>query len=201
MMGHNIKSGGAYSDEDVAFSCNIDTYDERSKKDMEAAWRRIGELGVSGLAELYEKKIMTSYADGSFTWEGEGNVYAYDTYYFPIGFRWGYDHIPNFYIGEQFEDMVEWSCSNVFRIIEQCAWMAVLFLGIFAFSRRMNAGGATLLLALLGMLGFQLLFECKGRYEFGYVPVHILAAGLGIATLKDMFKKIRKSRKMEASPA
>ncbi len=189
MLGHNESTNGTFSDEDVVLSASVDTRAERTKLNMEEAWRRIREMGFGRLMTHYAKKLMMSYGDGTFTWEKEGIFYAYDTYYFPIGFRWGYDHIPNFYIGEEFEDMVDWSCSHIFRTIEQCAWMIVLFLGIFAFSKRTGAGGATLLLALLGMTLFQLLFECRARYEFCYVPVHIMAAGLGVAHIKELCGK------------
>ncbi len=189
MMGLNTESNGAFSDDDVSFSAAIKTYDERSRKDMEVALRRIGDLGFGGLMNLYARKLMSSYGDGAFTWEREFS-YAYDSYYFPIGFRWGLEHIPNFYISAEYEDWVDWSCSNIFRSIEQCAWMAVLFLGLFAFSKRTDAGGAALLLALVGMMLFQLLFECKARYEFCFLPVHIIAAGLGAAHIRELPEKI-----------
>ncbi len=192
MMGLNRETNGTYADPDVSFSVNIDSAAERSSRNMEEARRRLEEMGFGGLMEHLAKKIMISYGDGAFTWEKEGTFYAYDTYYFPLGFRWGFDHIPNFYIGEEFEEMVDWSCSDVFRTIEQCAWMAVLFLGLFAFSRRTDAGGAALLLSLIGMLLFQLLFECRGRYEFCYLPVHIIVAGMGIGNIKDFCCKVLK---------
>lgn len=201
MMGLNEETNGSYSGEDEFISRDVKTRAERTKVNLEEAGRRIEKMGFGGLMTHLAKKIMICYGDGAFTWEKEEPFYAYETYYFPLGFRWGYDHIPNFYIDAQYEDMVDWSCSDVYRTIAQCAWMAVLFLGIFAFSRKTDERGAALLLSLIGMLLFQLLFECRGRYEFCYAPVHILAAGLGIATLKEIFGRIRKKDKAKASPA
>ncbi len=194
MMGLNRGSNGTYADEDVNFSAQFGTAAERSKQNMEAAGKRLSEMGFGGLMDHLGKKIMVSYGDGAFTWEKEGIFYAYDIYYFPLGSMWGYDHIPGFYISEEFEDMVARSCSDVFRTIEQCAWMIVLFLGIFAFSKSTDARSATLLLSLIGMLLFQLLFECRGRYEFCYLPVHIIVAGLGVANLKDFVYKAAKKQ-------
>ncbi len=110
MMGLNRDSNGTYADPDVDFSVGIETSAERNRLNMEEAGRRLSEMGFGGLMDHWAKKIMVSYGDGAFTWEKEGIFYAYDTYFFPIANQWCYDHIPNFYIGEEFEEMVDWSC-------------------------------------------------------------------------------------------
>ncbi len=194
MMGLNEENSGVYLEEDFAFSATKNTRSERTKADLERAFGRIREMGFGRLMTQLAKKTMIAFGDGTFTWEKEIPFYAYEVYYFKLGCDWGFSHIPNFYISEEYEDMVDWSCSDVFQLIEQCAWMAVLFLGLFAFSKRTGAGGAALLLALVGMVLFQVLFECRGRYEFCYAPVHILAAGMGIANIKDFILKATKKQ-------
>ena len=195
MMGLNEEESGTYFEEDVNFSVSFGKRAERNRADLERAAERIRAMGIGGLARHAIRKTLVNYSDGTFTWEKEGIFYAYDTYYFPLGFRWGYEHIPNFYIGEEFTDMVEWSCSWVFRLIEQCAWMAVLFLCVFAFSKKSDSRSATVFLALLGMFLFGLLFEARARYVFEYVPVYILAAGMGAGVVSDLIKRICGERK------
>ncbi len=40
--------------------------------------------------------------------------------------------------------------------------------------------GATVSLALLFILLFELLFECRARYLFGFTPLYLLAACMGL---------------------
>ncbi len=188
MMGQNVESSGTYAAEDVDFSMNT-PLEERSAANLQEAFRRFGEMGLGGWLEHAAKKTMISFGDGTFTWEKEGNFYVFDTYYFPLCTRWGYDNIPSFYIGEEYWEMVDWSCSHIFRTMEQCAWIAVLILGIFAYSRRTGAGAAALLLTVIGIMVFQLFFECRARYIFCLSPVFVMVAGLGLAHITEELRR------------
>lgn len=201
MMGLNTEASGTYLEEDEAFSASFSTRKERTEQDLQRAGERVRAMGAGGLLEQAVRKILVNYSDGTFTWEKEGIFYAYDTYYFPWGSRWGYEHIPNFYISGEYTDMVEWSCSDVFRLIMQCAWMAVLLLCIFASGRRGDARAATVLLALLGVFLFGLLFEARARYLFANLPLFILAAGMGIGQIGEWVARLRRKKQHETAIA
>ena len=79
--------------------------------------------------------------------------------------------------------MVSVSYSWAFRLMMQCAWLAVLLLGCFSFGRHTGRPVAVLQLAILGLTLFELLFEARARYLFSYLPVYLLLAGQGLGNL------------------
>ena len=146
-------------------------------------------MGLGGLLAHAVRKTMTNYSDGTFGWEQEGDFYGYDTYYFEGSSPWFYEHIPPFYIGADYPDMVDGSFSHVWRTIVQCAWLAVLLFGAFSFSKTSDHRVAVLQLAILGLTLFQLLFEARARYLFAYAPAYILLAGTGLGNLTAWIRK------------
>ena len=188
-MGLNPETMGGYNAEDMGESAVIGSSAERSRADWETAMERARAMGPGGLLAHAVRKTMTNYSDGTFGWEQEGDFYAYDTYYFEGSSPWFYEHIPPFYIGADYPDMVDGSFSHVWRTIVQCAWLAVLLFGAFSFSKTSDHRVAVLQLAILGLTLFQLLFEARARYLFAYAPAYILLAGTGLGNLIAWIRK------------
>ena len=195
MMGLNDKEMGVWNMADVEYSAKRATAEKRRAAELKRIGKRLEKLGPAGLLTQAVRKTLTNYSDGTFAWEQEGMFYNYDTYYFRGGSDWGFEHIPAFYISEDYPDMVSYSFSWLFRLIMQCAWLAVLLLSVFSFARGVNRPAAVLQLAILGLTLFELIFEARARYLFSYVPVYILLAGIGLGNLTDFWKtKTRKAR-------
>ena len=193
-MGLNEERMGVFAQEDVEVSASIANPEERNAYDLQVAADRVREMGAGRLLKHGVRKLLINYGDGTFAWEQEGMFYDFDSYYFTLGSDWGYEHIPPFYIDGKYEEMVEYSCSYVWRTIVQCVWMCVLALGIFSFRRKGDTRIGTLQLAILGLTLFELLFEARARYLFAYAPVYILLAGAGIRNLTDAVQGIRKRK-------
>ena len=187
-MGLNETEMGGYSEEDVASSGTAATRKERDEKNREIILERIRKMGPGGLLRLAVRKTLTNYGDGTFAWEQEAGYgfYGFATQYFKAGSQWGFDHIPPLYIGPEYDYMVEVSYSHIWRTLCQCVWLAALGLSLFSFHRGTGQEIAVLQLALLGLTLFELLFEARARYLFGYAPVYILLAGIGLARIRDL---------------
>ena len=181
-MGLNEEEMGGYSEEDIGTSAG-GTRAERNRRNLEIIGERIRAMGIPGLWRQAVRKTLTNYGDGTFAWEQEGMFYSYETYYFRAGNRWFFEHVPPFYISGEYEDLVEESYSEVWRILCQCVWLAVLTLGLFSYGRRTDPETAVLQLAILGLTLFDLLFEARARYLFSYVPAYVLMAGIGLQNL------------------
>ena len=180
---------GGYYEPDVNESGTAPNRAERNRKNWAVIGERIRSMGFGGLLRQAVRKVMTNYGDGTFAWEQEGMFYSYDSYYFRGGNRWVWEHIPPTYIGPEYTEMIDESWSWVWRTIAQCVWLGVLFLGIFSYRRNGSAEIGVLQLAILGLTLFQLLFEARARYLFGYAPVYVMLAGIGLRNAVSLTKE------------
>ena len=189
-MGLNETEMGGYAEEDVRSSEVAPNRAERDRVNWEIISERVSTMGIPGLWKQAVRKTLTNYGDGTFGWEQEGMFYSYDSYYFKGGNRWFFEHVPPFYISAEYGEMVDESYSHVWRILCQCIWMGTLLLGIFSYGRKTEHRVGTLQLAILGLTLFELLFEARARYLFGYAPVYVMLAGVGLAGLTGrMFRR------------
>ena len=99
-----------------------------------------------------------------------------------------YDWVIPFYVDAEFTDFVDESHSEVFRLMEQCAWMIVLMLGIFAASGKKSPELAAAQLGCLGVILFQILFEVRGRQILCYAQLFIALAAVGLGNVLDFLK-------------
>lgn len=77
MMGMNPEDKGVWSARDVDFSDSYSTVNERNKADLERAFERIDQMGVSGVIKQLTSKMLTNYNDGTFGWGGGRNLFCY----------------------------------------------------------------------------------------------------------------------------
>ncbi|MCD7955107.1 MAG: hypothetical protein LUG93_04985 [Lachnospiraceae bacterium] len=173
MMGLNEKSNGIWNEEDVLYSQSYETVSERTQADLELAAERVESMGISGMLLHLAKKSLTNFADGTFAWTNEG---AFFTAVYADKNTWISPHLKACYYPEGIY-------YSLWQGFAQTVWMFVLFglLGLILMRiRRKETGALTVpVLAVLGLILFELLFEARARYLFTYVPVFVLLSAIG----------------------
>ena len=173
MMGLNDETGGTYSTEDVVFSAQFATSEERAEANFRVAKERLKEFGFSGFVKFMTKKALINFGNGTYSWGVEGVFYYVvpeekNDSLSPFLRSLYYNH------GENYRH---------FATFQQYMWITVLIgnIGIlFALrDKKLRAAVAVSVLALIGLAMFEMLFEARMRYLFNYSPLFILSATVG----------------------
>lgn len=181
MMGLNTDTMGVWNAEDVFYSGQARTSEERSAADFERIRERMSEMGISGIAVQYTRKTLTNFYDGTFGWGQEGIFYN--------KIRKDPDNIVsrffrNLYYNKEHMGNYYQAWSN----FQQMLWWSVLTLGMIgtALKRKTEKEKelSVLLLSIVGLTLFVTLFEARARYLYLYVPFYIIAANIGISEIR-----------------
>ena len=186
MMGLNSETEGVYSSDDVKYSRNIGDKKARQEANIKIIRERLEKMGFKGLAKLFIKKNLSNYNDGTFTWSREGTFYRIV-------------HPSNSRVTMALRDFY---CNKpeTFRFLAQTIWFFILLCICFSAFLKASAYSGIISLVALSLFGesiFLLLFECRARYLFLYLPLFLILAAVGLAASTDFCKKIIFERKIE----
>lgn len=181
MMGLNDQTDGVYYFDDVKYSMSLPNVEERQKVNLEVAKQRIKAFGPVGLLKHLAKKDLINYNDGTFFWGGEGGFF--DTIIetdsdFANNLRsYFYTH------GSHYE---------TFAAVQQTLWLLVLTMCLACVLGVKKSGFTENLIALsiLGLSIFLLIFECRSRYLFLYMPLFLVLAGIGMRRFVDFVSSV-----------
>jgi hypothetical protein len=173
VVGLNRASTGTYNEEDIAFTDQFPTAEERTTNHLIEAKRRIREMGLSGYLDFMAKKLLLNYNDGTFAWSMEGTFYA-EVFDPPLGAMSTFFRNIYYYGGKYYQ---------TYALIEQIVWLFVLAGGFAATlrSRHSTHREAEFILAisLVGITLFTLIFEARARYLYLYAPFYVILAVMG----------------------
>ena len=201
MMGLNEESGGGYSQSDVLFSLDQPSKEARDEANWEVARQRVSDMGFVGTVELFAKKTLSNYNDGTFAW-------GQDQPFFPPEFE-GYMSYESYV---KFLSVYEAQMGNpvaralasyywgegrnypVFQTVQQAVWLTTLLgsalclLGMATrMWRRLDPWSTTVVVAVLASLVmvtvFLMVFECRARYLYLYSGLYIVASIWGYRCL------------------
>lgn len=185
MMGMHAETRGVYYRPDVDYSISFQTKEERKEGNIKVIKERIGEMGWKGMIKHICEKNLLNYNDGTFAWGVEGNFYdKIDTTGFPALRK----ILSSFYYNEG--SHYAW-----FEQFMQIIWMGTIFLNIFSMSSAKDKRISIWMLSILGLTLFETLFEARARYLFGYVPIYILLAMVGLSQIEERIRKCRQKLK------
>ncbi|MDP4144984.1 MAG: hypothetical protein Q8936_10965 [Bacillota bacterium] len=176
MMGLNVKTDGAYSGDDIAYSASFKTSSERERANIEAIKERLNNFSAINYIKFISKKILVNYGDGTFAWGAEGNFYAE---LYPDKNSWLSPMLKSFFYSGR-KNYIKTST------LEQSIWVGTIvsMLGIILIKRnQMNKEIAVLMLSILGLTAFELLFEARARYLFIYAPIYISLSTVGLKSI------------------
>lgn len=177
MMGLNYSEGesgnGVWNSEDVKYSRSFSNAKKRKEGNLQVASERVKEMGMTGMAHLMRRKILTDYNDGTFCWGGEGVFFgetlSTKNHFFASFLR-------NVYYGKIREGRYfKWFYNS-----ELAIWLAVLLLGTGGIFYKNKKELTIVMLAIIGLTIFELIFEARARYLYTYVPLYIILAAAGV---------------------
>lgn len=174
MLGLNEETDGIFSDSDFLFSQSFSTKAERNQANLQEINNRLKNMGAMGLMRHLKNKLLVAYEDGTFAWGSEGGFFT-ELYY--SGLPALREKFREFYIPEG-------KNYKLFLNLEQCCWMAVLFLATFTFTgNKKDKRFPVLALSVIGATLFEMLFEVRARHLFLYIPIFLLLMGRSVERL------------------
>lgn len=177
MMGLNEETIGQYSAQDVTFSVSAPTRAERSRAQLGVIKERLAKMGIGGLVEHLRRKTVETFGNGLFNWGADTanciDIADKDGVFSPLLkslTRPGGALYP--YLAG----------------LSQAIWLALLAAALCcaAAYRRLKEGAerdtlCAMMLALVGLIFFEWIFETGARYLFTFAPVYLLLGVFGLA--------------------
>ena len=170
MMGQNAETNGTYSAEDNAFSRAFATLADRARANRTEAFSRIGEMGFFGYLGHLCKKLLVTFGDGAFCWRYECEFVT------GIPETNGLGRLLRAFF------RAEGGAYDVYEVLCQLLWIFLLL--CLAGNLFNGDSDPIILLTLVGVGGYQLLFEAGARYLFLFTPFFVLAAATGFCGWK-----------------
>lgn len=166
MMGSH--GNGIYNTTDDGYTFSFETAEEKKEATLNATIENYKELGVTGSAQLFLRKMAITWSDGYFASDKRLGQTMRDTSLYAL------------LVGEQ---------SDPFRLYCQVFWLAVGFYVLCACircltDRRMRMLPFLLILTLFGAIVFYWFWEVKAAYALPFLPVFYLLAGYGSGLLQ-----------------
>lgn len=194
-LGQNEETMGNYSSDDAALFGEFQTSaQERNRVALERALNRIEEKGITGNLYFWLRKLVMAFNDGSFGWRSDVWIGSYCPE----------ELADNTSLTEWLRNIF-WPERNVGRIntIWQLTWIFCL-LGIpgVCVPHKGTWNSMVWIVSLLGILMYLVLFECRARYLFVFLPMLIPTAVCGMqqeAVYLEMTLKKLHRRKKEAN--
>lgn len=180
MMGLSKESEGGYYERDVTYTLSFHTMQERKKETRKVIEKRMSEFGVDGyLRFVFCTKLPRTWANSTFNGDdyinrkpkckSSGLVQLLSNsgkyHLLCMLYTW------NYYIALLFGMLL----SGIFALRGKCMYNSFLVGRI----------------ALLGLVFFQILWECNSRYLFTFFPLMILIAMDGYFQWKARFHSVR----------
>ena len=189
MMGQNDETAGSFSQADVDFSRALTNPSERASAELAVAWQRASSRTPAQTLAFYARKLLFSFADGTFNWGYEGGD-AFIAHVKPEPGRAAHA-LRGLYYGPSAQ---AGSNMSAFQAVAQVLWFGTLALVAVGAVRtavrvrphaaeRMHLAQALPRLvapcALLALTCYLLVFECRARYLYCYGSVIIVCAACG----------------------
>ena len=181
LIGMNSRTMGDYAPEDVEFSRSYSTRIARAKAELQESGRRLKAMGMSGFfRHLCEKTVLT-YGDGTFSWGKEGTFF--DTLFPEKGKPFAGFSRKVYYTREY-----GGAYYPLFCLVSLVFWLGILFWSVVGGMIGRDPLTNALCLALLLLAVFEILFECRARYLFGFTPLYLMCASMAFFRAKNNIK-------------
>ncbi|MBO4402778.1 MAG: hypothetical protein J5792_03725 [Bacteroidales bacterium] len=183
LMGMNSRTMGDYAPEDVVFSREYPTRLARAEAELRETGRRISDMAVFGFCRHICEKTILTYGDGTFSWGKEGLFFKtiYPEKNNPISSVTRKIYYTKDYGGVYFP---------IYCHFALILWLGIIFFGMVGSFLSSDPMVKTVCIALLLLALFEMLFECRARYLFGFTPLYILCACAGLKEEVKRFKRL-----------
>ncbi|MBE7064698.1 MAG: hypothetical protein E7384_02645 [Ruminococcaceae bacterium] len=174
MMGLNTDRQGVWAEEDVEFSKMFISTRARNQADLERAFNRLENMEDGEYTELLRNKILITLNDGTYAWGQEGGFF--DGKSEPAKNNFELKLRSYVYMWDENYKSFSYFSHIVWITIFLLSTVSVIFK---ASDEKGRKEIPVLMLAILGLILFELLFEARARYIYTYLPVFCILAALG----------------------
>lgn len=179
MMGLNPESNGVYRDEDMILSASAETPQERTQAQLDKIRERVSAMDAGDWASHLARKAMSNFADAPVIWSAGG------------GTCWQAVEDKDGVISPFLKGLLgveNGAMMSPLYVYFECVWIALLTLALAACAaarRELSAGRGrdwlfAAMLAVFGLMLFQMIFEAGNRYFMIYTPLVVLLAVYGL---------------------
>lgn len=178
MLGMNGNTYGGHSPDDVAFSTSYANLADRQQANLQRAWARFTGRSFLRNIRFFSIKAYKAFSDG---------MMAADQSFLMLEIPARTDAV-SILLRRIFYPKGD--LHPLLVTFEQCIWIGILVLCIFAlFAGQRRKTTSVLGLTLLGVAAYLLLFEVWPRYIFLYAPFFVILASLGLEALQKSILK------------
>lgn len=170
MMGAN--GNGTYSPSDAAYTQSFEGKAAKNEANKEKLFKRIEEMGVSGVIQLFGRKLTVTFSDGA-----DDYMDAFS------GALKSPGHLK--YLNGSKRDFLAGYC----HVYNTMLWLGI-FVSLFAgIGREKERKTFVIMLSALGGIAFQLIWECGEAYSVPYTILFLMMAAEGICFAKERLEK------------
>lgn len=171
MMGLSRKTNGCYDHDDVLLSVSAPSVEERIQLQITEIKRRWSEMTTEDRLDHFKKKTLTTYADGTFAWACEGEFYT----------EWIADK--DAVLSPFLKSLIDVKNERFIILLTfmHSIWLALLagcvlcgFGQLFFHGERHLDTLCVIMLAVIGLILFEWIFEARARYLYLYAPYFVM---------------------------
>ena len=171
---------GDYDYDDMLFTAQFETKEERQAQTIKRAKENYKELGVSGTVRLFVRKVSLTFADGVSL--GPSRL-EQDSYY---------NKVYPYFAGDR-RDLFLIYCQS-FRVV---TLFLMVLAGAFVYkSRRIIPDIYLMMTTVMGGYVFYCLWETKSVYSAPFVPCMLICAALGCSTLIEQLEGLSQQQRV-----
>jgi len=176
MMGLNRNTNGCYDYDDLLLSLSAPNVEERIQLQLGEIKDRWSEMTTADLLDHFKKKTLTIYADGTFAWACEGEFYR----------EWIDDK--DDVLSPFLKSLVDVNSDRfiILLTIMHSIWLALLAGCVICGFRQLLLHGeryldvlSVMMLAVVGLILFEWIFEARARYLYLYAPYFVMLGTYG----------------------
>lgn len=162
----SLEGEGRYNPQDYEFTRSFDDIEERDSAISSEITRRIGEKGVMGMLELFKKKGIISFGDGTLAQSDFlDDTPAHSTFLHRFVL---YD--------SEYHGVYKYACAGIFYAL----LLLMLIAALGSLYAKQQCDAMLPMLCVFGIMLFLMFWEATGRYITNYVPMIIISAVYGL---------------------
>lgn len=177
MMGLNEETNGAFCADDVNYTWQFETTEEKKMGNIKIIQERLQNFGFGDYLSFIAEKFKYIFCEGDFFWGKEGGFASYD-------FETGNVPLKNYYYPDG-------KYHVAYLYVTQGAWLLVQLLFIGTIIRDQDENMTLLHCTIFGLILFLLLFEMRSRYLIPFLPLFCSGATIGLSEINNKIYEIK----------
>ena len=180
-LGLSEAGNGAYTSEDEQSTLAESTYEGKVEENIETIKKRLKNMGLSGVEELYLKKITRVWSTAAYVEPLQNTVMQYNTLY-------------KYTIGRSSKAF------NYWMQIVRCGMLTLVFISIIFEIKRKGFQNSWMFITLFGGIVFYIIWEAKPKYSLCFLPILYLIETYSLKYIAEIKEVINVKIKKQECP-